>query len=252
MKPTRPPADARSNLLYEELMQRAQADNNVHGLVLAGSRGSGTFVTERSDFDTYVLRSSDDGWQAGHGEPVEVWPMTLDEFRRHALLGESDAWNRPTFLYARVEIDKMDGEIQQLVEQKARLTTDEAGRIVPEVLDAYINSLYRSLKNLEAGRELEGRLDAVESLSPLLSTAFALEGRVRPFNKYLGHELEARPLPTVDVEAIDRIAREATQDAQRAVFREVERRARAAAFGSVVDGWVPDVSWLREEGGPTP
>ncbi len=251
-EPTEIGAKPHAARLYEDLLQRAQADDNVVGLILAGSRGPGIFATDRSDFDTYlILRSPDGGWRAGHGAPVEVWPMTLDEFRRHALVGEPDAWNRPTFLYVRVEIDKLEGEISLLVEQKARLTPDEVGRIVPDALDGYINSLYRSLKNLEGGRELEGRLDAVESLSPLITTAFALEGRVRPFNKYLRHELERRPLPTLTLDAVGRIAREPTPDAQRAIFRDIESGAREAGFGSVVDGWDPDVSWLRGDGRST-
>lgn len=231
--------------LYGELVRRAEADENVLGLILAGSRGAGIFVTERSDFDTYVvLRSPESDWGAGHGEAVEVWPMTIDEFRQHALVGAPDAWNRPTFLYARVEIDKPDGEIHRLVEEKRRMTPGEVDRIVPDTLDGYINSLYRSLKNLEAGRALEGRLDGLESVPLLLTTAFALEGRVRPFNKYLRHELEQRPLPTVHADAIERITREATPRDQRAVFRDVEYRAREAGFGSIVDGWEPDVEWL--------
>lgn len=243
-----PVADGDSGRLYGELLQRAMADDNVLGLILTGSRGAGIFVTDRSDFDVYlILRLSDDGWRAGHGAPVEVWPMRIHEFRRHALVGEPDAWNRPTFLYVRVEIDKLDGEIHQLVEQKSRLIPDEVGQIVPAALDGYINSLYRSLKNLEAGRELESRLDALESLAPLLTTAFALEGRVRPFNKYLRHELERRPLHILDAEALEGLARMATPDDPRAVFRDVERRARDAGFGSVVDGCEPDVAWLRGE-----
>jgi len=251
-EPTEIGAKPHAARLYEDLLQRAQADDNVVGLILAGSRGPGIFATDRSDFDTYlILRSPDDDWRAGHGSPVEVWPMTLDDFRRHALVGDPDDWNRPTFLYARVEIDKLDGEVRQLVEQKSRLMPDEVGGIVPKALDGYINSLYRSLKNQVAGRELEGRLDALESLPPLLTTAFALEGRVRPFNKYLRHELEQRALPTVGLDAIGRIAREPTPDAQRAIFRDIESRARDAGFGSVVDGWDPDVSWLRGDGSST-
>jgi hypothetical protein len=74
---------------------------------------------------------------------------------------------------------------------------------------------------------------------------------VRPFNKYLRHELERRPLPTLSLDAIERIAREATPDAQRVIFRDLEIRARDAGFGSVVDGWDPDVAWLRGDGRPT-
>ena len=231
---------------YHDLLRRAQAVDHVLGLILARSRGAGVFVTDRSDFDAYVIvGSADRDWGISHGALVEVWPMTVDEFRRHAMTDAPDAWNRPTFLYVRVELDKLDGEIGRIVEQKRRLAPHEVGRIVPAVLDDYINSLYRSLKNLEAGRELEGRLDAGESLSPLLTVAFALEGRVRPFNKYLRHELEARPLRTVTIGAIERVAREAAPQDQRSVFRHLENRAREAGFDSIIDRWEPDVLWLR-------
>ncbi len=91
-----PNPDSGAAQLYEVLVRRTQSEDNVLGLILAGSRGAGIFVTDRSDFDAYViLRSPHAGWKAGHGEPVEVWPMTIDEFRRHALVGEPDAWNRP-------------------------------------------------------------------------------------------------------------------------------------------------------------
>ncbi len=241
-----PSSEPASAQVYEELLRRARADDSVLGLILAGSRGAGIFVTDRSDFDAYViLRSPAGDWQTRHGAPVEVWAMTIDEFRRHALTGAPDGWNRPTFLYVHVELDKLNGEIDRIVERKQRLTPEEIERIVPAVLDDYINSLYRSLKNLEAGRELEGRLDALESLPSLLTVAFALEGRVRPFNKYLRHELVHRPLPSVGLDVIDRTARDCETDDQRAVFRDVERRAREAGFGSVVDGWEPDVPWLR-------
>src|SRR5205823_14950747 len=55
-------------------------------------------------------------------------------------------------------------------------------------LGAYVNSTYRALR-------YGTRLDAAEAVPALLTAIFALEGRVRPFNKYLEWELRHHPLP---------------------------------------------------------
>ncbi len=232
---------------YRAFLASAAADENVVGVVLSGSRGAGAFVTDRSDFDVFVIeRAVDDRWQFVHGAAIEMVPLALDAFATYALPGSSAAWNRPAFLYARVEIDKLDGEIERMVDRKRRLTTDESLALAREALDDYINSFYRSLKNLEGGRDLEGRLDAAESIAPLLTAVFAMAGRVRPFNKWLAHELRREPLAIEGfLERIDRVRRDADPAEQRALFRDVERLARAGGHGAVVDGWEPDVAWLR-------
>jgi hypothetical protein len=233
---------------YADLRSRAEADPNVVGLVLAGSRGFDDYVTAASDFDVYVVLGAGlpTEWRTPHGSPAETWPMTLETFRDHALSGPEDAWNRPTFLGAQVVLDKLDGEIGRIVDRKRVLTADEAEVIAAASLGDYINSLYRSLRNLEAGRDLEGRLDALESLSPLLATVFAFESRVRPFNKWLRHELAARPLGIDGLIAlVDRIATDPTPTTQRDAFRLIEAAAREHGHGGVVDSWEPDVDWLR-------
>jgi hypothetical protein len=234
---------------YRAFLESAATDENVVGVVLSGSRGAGVFVTDRSDFDVFVVtREPDDRWAFVYGSAVEMVALTLDAFETYALPGGRDAWNRPAFLFAKVEIDRLDGGIGRIVEHKRRLTPDEAKSIAADSLDDYINTLLRALKNLEAGRELEGRLDAAETIPPLLTTAFALEGRVRPFNKWLRHDLEREPLAIEGlVERVDRIRRDADLGEQRALFRDVERLARAGGHDAVVDSWEPNVAWLRGE-----
>lgn len=232
---------------YRAFLESAAADENVVGAVLSGSRGAGVFVTDRSDFDVFVVtREPDDRWPFVYGSAVEMVALTLDSFETYALPGGRDAWNRPAFLFAKVEIDRLDGAIGRIVERKRRLTPEEAKTIAAESLDDYINALLRSLRNLEAGRELEGRLDAAESIPPLLTTAFALERRVRPFNKWLRHDLEREPLAIEGLlSRLDRIRRDADPGEQRAIFRDMERLARAGGHGVVVDSWEPNVAWLR-------
>ena len=167
----------------------------------------------------------------------------------HALPGGPDGWNRPTFLRARVDVDKLGGEIGRIVERKRRLEPDEARALADTALDDYMNSLYRSLRNLEGSRLLEGRLDGLESIGALLTTAFAFEGRVRPFNKWLPYELKAEPLRLPDLagllDHVDRIAGDPSLENQRTAFRAIERAARATGNGARVDSWAPDVEWLR-------
>jgi hypothetical protein len=44
---------------------------------------------------------------------------------------------------------------------------------------------------------------------------------------------------------LGRIARTGDLDEQRALFREVEAIAREHGHARVIDGWEPDVAWLR-------
>ena len=231
-------------------MRRAEADPDVFGIVLMGSRGYGAYIDEDSDHDPLVIvRRDPEAWRTRHGSSVEAWPMTLERFRDHGLPGDADAWNRAAFLGVRVILDRLDGEIGRLVERKRTLEPEEARSIAAHDLDGYINALYRSLRNLEAGRDLEGRLDALESLGPLMTTVFALEGRVRPFNKWLRHELDVRPLGFGDLAGlVDGIAARPDLETQRRAFRRVEAAARFFGHAGVVDSWEPDVDWLR--GGP--
>jgi hypothetical protein len=83
----------------------------------------------------------------------------------------------------------------------------------------------------------------------MLTTVFALEGRVRPFNKWLRHELARHPLEFEDLAGLaDAMAAEPTTETQRDAFRRLEIAARSAGQGPVIDSWEPDVAWLR--GGP--
>ena len=86
---------------------------------------------------------------------------------------------------------------------------------------------------------------------PLLAALFALHRRVRPFNKFLGWELRLEPLGgeewAVDrlFPRLQRIVGPGDLAEQQAVFRDVEQLARDRGHGNVIDGWEPDIPWLR-------
>ncbi len=238
---------------YRAVLDRAAADPTVVGVVAFGSRAASAFVTSESDVDAFVIVDGPDAdwarWQTSHGSPVEIWAVTLDGFRSHGLPGSATSWNRPAFLRARVDVDRLDGEIGRLVDRKRRLDAGEAFALADDSLDGAINALYRALRNLEGGRDLEGRLDAVESIGPILTTAFALEGRVRPFNKWLRFELEAEPLGRPELRAllgdVEWILTGPAPVNLRSAFRRLEAAARATGHDAILDGWEPDLAWLR-------
>ena len=246
---------------YASLVERARADDAVLGLVLTGSRGRGFRVRADSDFDVRLLVADDsfedcvERYATAHGAPVEVGVLRLSSFARTGLPGSGSEWDRYSYVRAELVLDKLDGEIAGLVAQKATLTEDEARSLASSALDDYVNSYYRSARNHQNGLVLESQLDAAESVGPLLTTLFALDRRVRPFNKFLVFELELEPLPGEPWGADRLLARVRTivssgdLPTQQGLFRDVEALARERGLGEVIDGWEPDVPWLCGAGG---
>jgi hypothetical protein len=114
----------------------------------------------------------------------------------------------------------------------------------------YLNSLYRSVKSHRDGRPLEAHLDGAESLPPLLSAIFALNRRVRPYNKYLRWELEHHPLQEPEWRAqrllglLERTLTTGHLQAQRVLFHDIERIARARGLDAVFDEWGDDLDLI--------
>lgn len=241
---------------FDQLRALAETDEGVVGLVLGGSRGKGAFVDESSDFDSYlIVRGHADvrrlRLSSHRGAPVELVVLTLEEFRGYAAPSSGTEWDCYSFAHVRAELDKLDGEIQRLLDEKGSLAPGEAREVEAGALDAYINSYYRSVKNLERGLLLEAHFDAAESIPFFLTALFALHARLRPYNKYLRWELEQYPLPG-DQWSVDRLLPRlrvivATGEVaeQQALFRSAEALAREHGFGEVVDAWNPDLPRLR-------
>ena len=145
-------------------------------------------------------------------------------------------------------MDKLDGEISRLVTAHGTLRPAEADALARESLGAYTNSLYRSLRNTERRLELAARLDAADAVSALLTALFALERRVRPFNKYLRWELATHPLDACDGEellALVDAALDGGTQAQHELLRGVEPHLRGHGLGETIDEWEPHVAFLR-------
>jgi len=223
--------------VLEELLERARTDENVVGVVHSGSRGRNAYVTEKSDWDAFVVvrEARGDYESPERGLGVEVSEVTL------AVLADPPDWARPAFLSLVPQLDKT-GEVAAALAEAVRV--DPAAAAQP--LDAYVNSYYRSAKNARVGLELASLLDAQESVRWWLEFAFAVHGRLRPYNKWLEWELREHPLPVeLDLARLERISRTGDLAEQQALFRETETLARERGHGETIDGWEPDVAWLR-------
>jgi hypothetical protein len=222
--------------VLEALLERARADENVVGVIHSGSRGRDAYVTETSDWDAFVVVREERGdYETEHGSNLGLSEVTLE------VLARPPARARAAFLSLTPQLDKT-GEVAAALAEATQV--DPATAAQP--LDAYVNSYYRSAKNARVGLELAALLDAHESIAWYLQFLFAVHGRVRPFNKWLKWELHEHPLPLeVDLDRLARIARTAALEDQQALFRETEPLARKHGHGATIDGWEPDVAWLR-------
>jgi hypothetical protein len=238
-------------------LSRASADSGVAGLVLSGSRVHEGMPTLRSDYDLHVIlrdgHASDlaelDWFRSAH---LDLVVMTLAEFRTRGMPGRPDSFARYSYVHAEVLLDRLDGAISRILEEKRTLTADEARAAVDGWLDAYVNQTYRSLKSFRDDRPDLGHLDAAESVPFALEVLFALHRRVRPYNKYLRWELERQPLgdPRWDASRLLPVLRRILADGdpavQRGLFTAVEEAARRAGHDRVLDSWGADLELLRQ------
>ncbi|MFE1056994.1 hypothetical protein [Streptomyces rochei] len=243
---------AQKPITYDAFVELATADPAVVGLVLKGSRAHEGMTTEHSDHDLYVVLEVGATTAltrfVGHRTPeLDLIILSLDEFRAAGMPG----FERYALARAQVVLDRLDGDIAQILATKARLDADEAFREAGEWLDAYANSLYRSVKNDRDGHGLAARLDAADSIRFLLELLFALDRRPRPYNKYLEWELARFPLPGWDtgllLDAADRISSVGDVSTQRRLFAQVEAVARRAGHSAVLDAWGEDLALMRPQ-----
>ena len=248
---------AKTETLFQQILQRARDDDDVLGLVLTGSRGRG-FANAYSDYDCALI-VKDEALSAYESEfsslpdSVELSIFTLGSFRSHAAWGSDLAWDRYTWAHLVADPDKTGGEIQRLVDEKSSVPEKHARAFVEGSLDGYVNRVYRSFKAHRAGDYLSYQLEAAESIPPLLRALFCLHGRrVAPYYKYLRWELEKDPLTKLSIssdellEHILTIIQTGDYKGQQVLLREAERIARLDGFGRVFDDWSGKDRWAMD------
>lgn len=230
---------------YQQILQQAQDDPGVLGFALTAGRGKG-FSTEHSDYDVYIIVSDDKLEVAKEkyrsGDMVDIFLHTLSSFRDYAKWGSSFEWDRYNFTCVKAQIDKT-GEIQKIIDEKGVIPADKIAEASEFNLGAYINYYYRSLKNHRDGNTFAAYLDSSESIIWLIAFVFSIEGRVKPYNKYLEWALEKYPLhflpwsPKEFIEIIEEILQTGDINLQADVFRKVCKLAVDRGYKESIKEW---------------
>ena len=231
---------------YADLVQLAREDPRLLGIVLSGSRGRGAGRPE-SDWDAYLIVADDavhalDSKRDRLDPMLDLSVMSLADFETYAEPGTDEAWEAYAFVHADVAHDRLGGRIAEIAAAKEFLSEDLAARAVLGTLDAYINAAVRAAKDRRDGLFEASILDSAEAVEPVLETMFALEARIRPYNRYLSWELERHPLTFSHPSAgsLSNLIAAVTQgdaDAHADLFHLVEGSARSLGWDEVLNGW---------------
>jgi predicted nucleotidyltransferase len=179
------------------LIAEAEADPDVVGVVLTGSRALG-LATAESDYDVvFVVTDEAAVRYEQSGAPVrgltaglapdeikDIWNQPVGELQIDKVIW----WMLPAFAESAVVYDR-SGETARLVDALRMMPAERASVAAGESYDGYLNALYRSLKCWRRGNLLGGRLEAAASVWPLLQTLYALERRWQPYGSRLRHHL---------------------------------------------------------------
>lgn len=250
--PSSLPSHRRSLLEAAAAQLEAEHGGELLGLVLSGSAGRG-LDTEYSDMDVLVVLEPDivNGPRAPrvHTAELELIPMTLDHLETIAAVDSPEWGYRWSYAWAPVLADLTGGRVAAAIERQTHLTADETRSILAGWrLDAWINLVYRTLKSVRDGNTLAASLDAAESIPLFLDIVFALDGQVRPYNKYLRWTLRNHPLPSWPADELLAVI-DQMRAADPQTFRDTLRRLQEAATSfdesiidsvrAVFDGWAP-------------
>jgi len=183
---------------FQEIVEEAKQDEKILALWLDGSRGKG-LTTKHSDYDAKIVVRDDDKasytkkYKELKNPEIEIAVMTLNELQDHAIYGSDMAWDMYNFAHLTVLFDRT-GKVQSIINSKSTLSEEERKVAVKKGLDGFINLVYRTEKNIRDGNTFAATLDAFEAIPLFLDAVFALEGKVRPYNKWLAWELKHYPL----------------------------------------------------------
>lgn len=231
---------------FQEILEKAKNDDRVIGLILTGGRGKGMF-TENSDFDIAIITTDESVSTVkeeykGKQDIIDIGVLPISGFRIYAAVGTAEDWDRYTYAHIKAQIDKT-GEIQKIIDEKGILPKDQISKVTKNALGGYLNSLYRSVKNHRDGNIFASHFDACESLPWLLTFLFAVEGRTRPYNKFLKWELEKYPLKNLSISPedflgkIESVIKSGDVEIQKEFHKIAEDIAVKNDYSDVIDDW---------------
>ena len=234
--------------IFKDLLREANADPNIVGFFLSGSRGKG-FETPMSDYDVYMIvkdavaKTYEKKYGAKRRTGIDLMVFPIKDFRKLGSWNSDTRWARSGFTGIDALVDKLHGKIQRLVNEKGSLPKKEQKRFIAAQLDAYLNAFIRSVES-HRKRDLVGaRLEAAVSIHPLLHALFGLDGRLAPYPDYLAKELSRRPLTKFPMagkkllRALLKILATGNIKIQQSLARTVEKTARRSGYRKVFNAW---------------
>ena len=234
--------------IYQKLLKEAESDPDVIGFVLGAGRGKG-FATKYSDYDIAIIVPDQKRaecakkYEKYHStEIIDIGVYSLTEYKNYASWDTEDAVYRYNFAYLRAGIDKT-GEIQKIIDEKGVIPPGGVKDFVSKQLDGYMTLYYRAVKNHRDGNSKASYFDGTESVFYLLTILFGLEGRLRPYNKYLEWDLKEHPLkflpwpPDAFIGKLKKVMTTGDIETEKEIFTKVCELFKSKGYGEVIDGW---------------
>ena len=240
---------------YAALLNDLRANDAIVGVVLAGSHAKG-LQNDDSDVDLYLIVTDttndnmitkikdyyDETFYELRVDLSNKAIQRISDFYDYARMGSPYVWDRYNLVHTNIEVDKTDGQLAECMQRKAMLSPDERDYIIESHLGDFVNLSYRTVWSVLKEKELAARLDASELLTHALHIMFALEHRVRPYNKYLEWELETYPFAQKgwsleEVTVLITAIQAADRHALRRLYAQIETMTRAIGFDATYDAW---------------
>jgi len=241
--------DIHTDDVIQALIAEAEADPDVIGLVLIGSRAIDA-VTPESDYDAIFVVTDEalaryEQTQTTPARGTTITPPinTKDIWNDspcNLQIEKVESWAFPTYAEARVLYDRT-GETTRLINALSQMPADQAQTAVVNWYGTYLNGMFRSLKSWRWGNELGGRMEAAQTADYLLHVLFALERQWRPYSsRLIFHldKLEPQGWRSEELRAIllDLITT-GDPNRQQIVGRRVTALLRERGFGHMEDEW---------------
>lgn len=242
---------------FDDLLEDARINDMILGVVLVGSRGK-NMVTEHSDDDVNLIVERGMKDQVEHLftglERVDLVVYELQEFEEYAAWGSDEAWDRYDFAHAQVLVDKTGGKIESIVREKGTLPKSAQDEVVVYGINACLNGIFRALKNVRDERMFAARLGAAETIPWYFVTViFGLEGRVKPYDKYLLWEVNNHPLKSLTWSSeeleinITTLLDFSSPKVLRSFLDELIKATEKTQYKKVLEDWSKEIDWMKKQ-----
>ena len=241
--------DIHTDDVIQALIAEAEADPDVIGLVLIGSRAIDA-VTPESDYDAIFVVTDEASARYEQTQTTPARGTTINppintkdiwnDSPSNLQVEKVVSWFLPTYAEAHVLYDRT-GETTRLINALSQMPADQAQTAVTNWYGTYLNGMFRSLKSWRWGNELGGRMEAAQTADYLLNVLFALERQWRPYSSRLTFHLDQLEPQGWRPDELRRILLDliSTGDPsrQQLVGRRVTALLRARGFGHIEDEW---------------